>query len=559
MEKGKERLEEKKEEKSAQSKKWFKKVSGDKTKTHWETRLFPTPVSKWKRILPYGIILLVVVAGYLFLSRYLAPSVGSGAILITSNPTGAIVYINGQDYGRTPLEIGKIPAKEYNFRIARAGYSKWERKVTVSPGKRVDIRAELLESLTSPAAAPVVPMAEAEVAVPYEFEREVKPALEVKPTLEEIRGGGFKISSNPSGAAVFIDNEPQKGRTPLEAANLEPGRHLVRLVKQGYKTWEDEVVVENEVISDLDVRLELLPGYVKITSLPNQAEVYLDEEYKGKTPLTLKDVRGGKSYMIRVSVSDYRDWESRVIVDPGQTVNLSAKLERMVTGALLIASMPKNAKVYVDGEFVGRTPLVGIKLEVGDRQIRVLKEGYATLEKKVRVLEENNPPLNFELKETVEVREEGLAGKPGALFITSEPAGADVDIDGVSRKGQTPMAIPEIETGEHQVKVSKSGYLPVKKVIIVHSGASATSNFILKEGKEEIPEGHISVATNPPKCKLYLDGEYKGTTPLTISSRREWEPYEIRLTAEGYKDWLSKIFVGPGQTFVLKADLKKNE
>ncbi|MEW5767013.1 MAG: PEGA domain-containing protein [bacterium] len=554
MEKENDIPEEKQKERPT-SKKVIRKGVKDKTKTHWETRLFPTPVPAWKRMMPYGIVLLVVlVIGYIFLSRHLTPSVGRGSLLITSNPTNAIVYLDEQDFGQTPLEIGDIPVSEYSLRIVKAGYTSYQEKITIPRDGQKRVKAELLESLGSPM------VAEAEVIVPPEAELPVPP---IKPTLEEITGGGISISSTPSGATVFIDNKLQRETTPLEVANLEPGRHLVKLINQGYKNWEDEVIVENEVISNLEVKLSPLSGGIKITSLPTKAEVYLNEEYKGKTPLTIKDVRGREAYMVRVSAPDYRDWESNVTVEPGQTVDLKANLERMATGALLIASNPKEAKVYVDGELIGRTPLVGVKLEIGERQVRIVKSGYAPVTRTVKVMKENNPLLNFNLEEAKEAKEEEVVDKPASIFITSEPPGAGIYIDGISIEGETPLGIPKIEPGEHRIKVSKVGYLPDEKVVTVHRGESAASNFILKEEKKKEKEkaaivaGHIIIVTDPPTCKLYLDGKYQGTTPMTISGRRGWEPYEIKLTAEGYTDWFSRVFVGPGQTFPLKAKLEK--
>lgn len=556
MENEKEMPEEEQKERPASKRRVKRKGARDKTKTHWETRLFPPPTPTWRRMMPYGVILLVVlVIGYLFLSRYLAPSGGTGSLLITSNPTKAIVYIDEQAFGQTPLEIGEVPAAEYNIQIAKAGYRSYQEKVTISPNGRKVVKAELLESLDFPM------MPEAEAIIPSEVEPQAQP---IKPSLEEIAGGGISISSTPPGATVFIDNKLERATTPLEVTNLEPGRHLVKLVKQGYKNWEDEVIVENEVVSNLEVRLSPLSGQIKITSLPTKAEVYLNEEYKGKTPLTIKDARGRESYLIRVSAPDYRDWESKVIVEPGQTVDLKANLERMATGAVLIASNPKGAKVYVDGEFIGRTPLVGVKLEVGERQIRITKSGYAEVARKVNVMEENNPPINFNLEEAKEAKEEEIVSKPASIFITSEPPGAEIYIDGISIEGQTPLGIPKIEPGEHRIKVSKAGYLPGERVVTVHRDESVVFNFILKKGKEEkeeekeeIAAARITVVTDPPTCKLYLDGEYQGTTPMTITGRRGWKPYEIKLTADGYNDWFSKVFVGPDQIFPLKANLEK--
>ena len=46
------------------------------------------------------------------------------------------------------------------------------------------------------------------------------------------------------------------------------------------------------------------------------------------------------------------------------------------TGALAVASDPSRAAVYVDGRFVGRTPLKVERLPAGNHRVRLVKDGY---------------------------------------------------------------------------------------------------------------------------------------------------------------------------------------
>src|SRR5262245_42916320 len=45
-------------------------------------------------------------------------------------------------------------------------------------------------------------------------------------------------------------------------------------------------------------------------------------------------------------------------------------------GTLSIASDPSDAAVYVDGQFVGRTPVEVKALQPGDHRVRLVKDGY---------------------------------------------------------------------------------------------------------------------------------------------------------------------------------------
>jgi len=55
-----------------------------------------------------------------------------------------------------------------------------------------------------------------------------------------------------------------------------------------------------------------------VTSSPSQAQVYLDDSFKGKTPITL-ELPFGK-YEVRVNLPDYYEWEAQLQINtPGKT------------------------------------------------------------------------------------------------------------------------------------------------------------------------------------------------------------------------------------------------
>ncbi len=57
------------------------------------------------------------------------------------------------------------------------------------------------------------------------------------------RVGSLKISSNPSGAEVYLDNV-YKGKTPLTLTKLQPGAHTLVLKKSGYSELLQSVNIE---------------------------------------------------------------------------------------------------------------------------------------------------------------------------------------------------------------------------------------------------------------------------------------------------------------------------
>lgn len=71
-------------------------------------------------------------------------------LVVSSNPLGADIELDGAFVGSTPSTVG-ISAGDHTIDIAKNGYKTWERKIKVTTGK-VEISADL--EAVSPSAAP---------------------------------------------------------------------------------------------------------------------------------------------------------------------------------------------------------------------------------------------------------------------------------------------------------------------------------------------------------------------------------------------------------------------
>lgn len=128
-------------------------------------------------------------------------------------------------------------------------------------------------------------------------------------------------------------------------------------------------------------------GKARVTSEPTHASVYLDGEYRGTTPLTIRRVRVGE-HKIRVAKEDYNDWSKTIFVERGKTSYVFARLEplyRYRKGSIQVSSQPSHARVFIDGVDKGKTPLTVRRLKVGWHEVAVIKEGYRIYVKDVYV------------------------------------------------------------------------------------------------------------------------------------------------------------------------------
>jgi HEAT repeat protein len=140
----------------------------------------------------------------------------------------------------------------------------------------------------------------------------------------------IQITSAPAQATVFIDDK-YAGVTPLTVKDIAPGHHFVKLTKRDHLPWTQlkELLFAEEKI---EAKLALKPkGGIVISSEPAQADVYIDGEYEGKTPLEKKNL-DANPYSIRVEKEHFLPWDTEVEVKAGEQREVKATLKSKVEG-----------------------------------------------------------------------------------------------------------------------------------------------------------------------------------------------------------------------------------
>jgi hypothetical protein len=145
-------------------------------------------------------------------------------------------------------------------------------------------------------------------------------------------------------------------------------------------------------------------------------------------------------------------------------------------GRLLVRSTPAEARVFVDGQEEGATPLALRELAPGPHLVGLARPGYVTEERRV-VITRADPAQSI----TVELERSGESSgatpgaaatfgiSPGSLLVGSLPSGAKVFVD---RKlvGTTPLLMPDVDTGGHEIGLDLEGFRPWSSSIVVQSG-----------------------------------------------------------------------------------------
>lgn len=276
-----------------------------------------------------------------------------GALEIVTRPEGASVSLDGMPRGATPLILPEIPVGEHHLLVAKPpGYRPQERRLSIQPGHRETVVIDLEphygtvsitsnpvgaaifvagtpygktpQSLQLPPGTYHVLVQKEPLYLPQERRIVVQPGEETGVFIAlDPAYGTLTITSDPPGAAVSVAGNPQ-GKTP-QTVQLPPGTYRV-VVQMGepYHDFEQTVTVQRGVEHPLVVVFRKKVASLAITSNPPNAEVTLDKELKGPTPLTLNDVPAGKHDI--VLRKDHLGFRGALEVKAGSENSLHADL-----------------------------------------------------------------------------------------------------------------------------------------------------------------------------------------------------------------------------------------
>lgn len=262
-----------------------------------------------------------------------------GRLSLDTRPAAATLFIDGEVAGETPLEDLAVAAGEHELRIEAPRHRPLTRTLSVT-GRNVRQRL----------------------------------SLALQPAWAEV-----SIATAPAGATLFVDGEA-RGETPATFEILEGERRLA-LRRPGYAALRRTLRLEAGAGVDLGT-LALTPatGVLTLTSVPGGANVSVNGEFAGQTPLDL-ELSPDKDHRISLSRAGYRRATQTLRLAAGATETKSIRL-RARLGDVLVRVEPAQAELLVNGEVLGRGSRT-LSLPAVPQRLEFRLDGYETLRRQV--------------------------------------------------------------------------------------------------------------------------------------------------------------------------------
>jgi PKD repeat protein len=220
---------------------------------------------------------------------------------------------------------------------------------------------------------------------------------------------------------------------------------------------------------------------------------------------------------------------------------------------LSIASNPSGAAVFIDYIIKGVTPLTLTDTAMGNHRITITLDGYEEYTRNVLLESAGSSTISVDLKKSTP-QPTTQPQSNGTITVTTIPPGASVNLDGI-QSGFTPVVIPGVLPGTHGVTLSSDGYEDWNYMVSVRPGQTSEINAVLVAKKENT--GSLAVITNPPGAEIFVDGVFKGVSPVSIAGLAPGG-HTVLLTLEGYTNATTNISLTPGQTKKYSLDMQKD-
>lgn len=224
-------------------------------------------------------------------------------------------------------------------------------------------------------------------------------------------------------------------------------RYSKAAIRAEKKRLAQENPTQKHLLSEVGEAAAIENTRLKIITHPPQAEVFLNKQRWGVTPIDLKALPPGQ-YTMQLEHPQYQSVTEVLHIARNQVQTIEKTLKPALT-EFYIQSEPTGAEVWLNGTRKGQTPL---KVEVTAHDEHHLTIRHSDTETLSRTLSGAKEQLqNLEIE---------LPLKQTFFSINSDPAGAEIYVDGITsgQRTQTPPKKIAIPVGQHQIRLEKQGF-----------------------------------------------------------------------------------------------------
>ncbi len=276
--------------------------------------------------------------------------------------------------------------------------------------------------------------------------------------------GRLLASTTPTvGNAIWYLNGKTLAQGESVDQAVEAGEYTITVNALYFNRVEQSVVLERDKETRVQFDLKRIQGGLKVSSIPANAHVEIDETKIGETPVEVS--KPGGKYRLVVSKPGFQKVEETIeITNSNQNVARTYHL-KMRQARIRFSLSPEGGQLMVNGQIVDPAKLLsvnaGVKIAISYR-----KPGFYPLKAVVSLKPAQEKDVELSLRPEI-----------GAVSVSSHPS-ATVFLDG-KNVGNTPLTM-NLPAVPHRLEIRKKGFAAVQKAIAPKANRPLTLNFELQ-------------------------------------------------------------------------------
>ncbi|MDA3941370.1 MAG: PEGA domain-containing protein [Spirochaetia bacterium] len=213
-----------------------------------------------------------------------------GFISVTSEPSDAEVFIDGEFKGTTPFTTEGLEEGSYSVEIRKGDYTTVNQTASVKAGETTEIVEEL-----------------------------------------ELMPGSLTIDSTPKGSKVFLDGN-EMGTTPLSIPEIDAGEYKLTVQKENYNDKTISIIIESGKNKILNQKLYHFKGNLHISNLPESPIIIFDGKQiflsNNRNPSfdIINDIDTG-THTLTIKKEGYADKTALVIINRNESTIINGILD----------------------------------------------------------------------------------------------------------------------------------------------------------------------------------------------------------------------------------------
>ena len=255
--------------------------------------------------------------------------------------------------------------------------------------------------------------------------------------------GNLLVRSSLDDIQLSIDDQ-DTGTVPGTINEISRGAHKLEFAKYRYFTLQQEVDIEGlGKTQAIDISLQPAWGQVEFSTVPEGAELFIDDRLIGQTPLSAEVLETGSQLTLKAP--GYKTQSKQVTVKAGSKAEHPLIEMIVADGTVAINSSPQGASITIDKEFKGTTPLDVAITPFAKHRIELFLEGYLKAKQSVSVKPEQQTQVSVNLTPNI-----------GTVRLNITPSDAAILVNG-KRRGSGSQTL-SLNAKPHSISVEKSGY-----------------------------------------------------------------------------------------------------